>query len=110
MHNFHKLLINTDGDTGPRGRYAHLMVDDSSEYEITLYGGLNPTTTPIVYFGDTGKLRNNVWAKIRDKGPGLLRLQTWYTQVSERYSLVVLMATRYFTKHGIVGVTLWTQR
>ena len=72
MHNFHKLLNNTDGDTGPRGRYAHSMVDDSSEYEITLYGGLNPTTTSIVYFGDTWKLRNNVWAKIRDKGPGLL--------------------------------------
>jgi hypothetical protein len=29
------------------------MVHDSSACEVTLYGGLDPTTIPIVNFGDT---------------------------------------------------------
>ncbi len=54
------------------GRYPHSMVHDSSEFEITLYGGLYPTTIPIGYFGDTWKMRNNVWSKIRDICPASL--------------------------------------
>jgi N-acetylneuraminic acid mutarotase len=48
------------------------MVYNSSDTEMLLFGGLDSTTTSTVVYGDTWKMKNNVWTKIRDMGPGLL--------------------------------------
>ena len=59
-------------DAGPPSRYTHSMVYNSSDKGILLFGGLDSTTTSTVVSGDTWKMKNNVWTKIRDMGPGLL--------------------------------------
>jgi len=57
-------------DTRPSSRYAHSMICNSSEKEMILFGGLNTSVTPEIYLSDTWKMRNNVWSKVRDMGPG----------------------------------------
>ena len=59
-------------DAGPSSRYAHSMVYDSSENEMILFGGLDITTVFTVFLGDTWRMKNNVWTKIQDMGPGPL--------------------------------------
>jgi hypothetical protein len=59
-------------DAGPPNRHAHSMVYNSSDKEMLLFGGLDSTTGSTVVFSDTWKMKNNVWTKIRDMGPGPL--------------------------------------
>jgi hypothetical protein len=42
---------------------------DSSENEVILFGDVD-TSTPQIYFGDTWRMKNNVWSKVQDMGPG----------------------------------------
>ena len=58
-------------DTGPSSRAYHSMVYDSSEKEMLLFGGVDSSST---YLGDTWKLKDNVWSKVQDMGPGPLAL------------------------------------
>lgn len=37
---------------------------------MILFGGLDTSVTPEIYLSDTWKMRNNVWSKVRDMGPG----------------------------------------
>jgi len=59
-------------DTGPSNRVFHSMTYDSSEKEILLFGGYDTSATPEVIFGDTWKMKDNVWVKAQDMGPGPL--------------------------------------
>jgi Galactose oxidase, central domain len=61
-------------DTGPSNRTFHSMVYDTSEKEMLLFGGYDPSAMPNPIFGDTWKLKDNVWIKAQDMGSGPLAL------------------------------------
>ena len=46
------------------------MTYDSSEKEILLFGGYDPFAAAVAFFGDTWKMKDNVWVKAQDMGPG----------------------------------------
>jgi hypothetical protein len=60
-------------DTGPSNRGFHSMTYDSSEKVMLLFGGYDPLATPD-FLGDTWKMKDNVWAKAQDMGPGPLAI------------------------------------
>ena len=61
-------------DTGPSNRTFHSMTYDSSEKEILLFGGYDAFAAAVAFFGDTWKMKDNVWVKAQDMGPGAFAL------------------------------------
>jgi hypothetical protein len=61
-------------DTGPSNRSFHSMIYDTSEKEMLLFGGYTSYAVPNPIFGDTWKMKDNVWVKAQDMGPGPLAL------------------------------------
>jgi hypothetical protein len=50
------------------------MVSDTSEKEMLLFGGYDPSAMSAPIFGVTWNMKDNVWVKAQDTGPGPLAL------------------------------------
>jgi|RhiMetdeSRZDD1v2_1073273.scaffolds.fasta_scaffold06161_9 hypothetical protein len=97
-------------DTGPSSRTFHSMVYDTTEKEMLLFGGYDTFAVSNPIFGDTWKMKNNVWVKAQDMGPGPLALADMIYTGKRAVLFGGLNGTA--TNHDTWDWkgTLWTQR